>query len=113
MTEQVKSADSLWQDYAFLTREILKFVQRKDLDMVLELLEQRAKLQLSLEQMLDQTFKTSPAGQALLEQLRQQNQLITNMLQRNYNLAKHNRQISNSYDQLGIVTAGSYFNRQS
>lgn len=106
-------ATCLWQDYAFLTREILKFIQKKDFDMVLELLAQRDKLQELLDNLPDKSFTASPTGRELLQKIQTQNLTIENILKQVYNNAKHTQRVSDSYDQLGQILAGSFMDRKS
>lgn len=114
MAELNKPARELWQDYDFLTRELVKFVRKKDWELVLELITQRDKLQMSIDASHDDSYTTSPAGRELIAAIYKQNQSIANDLQRVYNNAKRQQEVSNAYDQPGGADyAGSFMDRSS
>lgn len=56
---------SLWKDYLFLTREMLAFLGRKDMDMFYSLLDQRERLQEMIQERREYDFLFSPEGCAM------------------------------------------------
>jgi len=110
---QQKAAADLWRDYAFLTREIVKFVGEQNYNLVLELIGQRDKLQALIEATPDNDFTQTPAGRELLQSVQDQNQQIITGLRWLYNNAKRSRQISNAYDQNAGFASGTVMDRQS
>ncbi|MBP2636925.1 MAG: hypothetical protein H6Q72_2832 [Firmicutes bacterium] len=111
--EQERTATELWQDYAFLTREISKFVEKHDVKLVLELLDQREKLQVLIENSPDDGYKATDEGQELLQSIRNLNQLIASNLQRLRNNTKRSQEITRAYDQMVTGFAGSFMDRKS
>ncbi|WP_425058500.1 hypothetical protein SCACP_31540 [Sporomusa carbonis] len=101
MSEQPRSARRLWQDYAFLTREMGKMLLKQDLDLFLELMDQRERIQASLDALPEDDFKASPEGRELLTTISQHNKTIAAALQRLYNNTKHRQQVARAYDSLG------------
>jgi hypothetical protein len=94
----MKPAQELWQDYLFLTREMDKFLSRDDVDMFLQLLEEREKMQHILEASDGGEFKKSPEAAKLFTELRQLNAGIGLRLARLRNDAKNQQKVSAAYD---------------
>jgi len=113
MVEQsnVRSANGLWQDYLFLTREMSKFLTRKDFDLFNEIMSQRDKLQKIIDHASDGTFKHSLEGQAVLAAIRQENQKISLMLKINMNQLQQQHGVAQAYDG-GQPNAGRRFDYQ-
>jgi len=98
MTKVERSAESLWQDYLFLTREMLKFISRREMEMFYSLLTQRDELQRLLEETPDNGFCKSPAGQELLKQTVMLNRAVSERLQLAYNQACRQQEINQTYE---------------
>jgi len=92
-----KTAKALWQDYQFLTKEMLKFLAKPDMDLFYELMNQREKLQTLIEQTADPDYKVSPEGRALLNQIKQDNQTIAHNLQLQLSKSKRQHQVTEAY----------------
>lgn len=108
-----RSAGLLWKDYAFLTQEMNKMLLKQDIDLFLELMEQREKIQASITALAEDTYKTSPEGRQLLVAIDSQNKTITKALQSLYNNQKHRHQVANAYDGLGNRYTGIRMDRES
>lgn len=89
---------SLWQDYRFLTKEMLKFLSSQDMDLFYELLNQRGSLQTIIEQTIDGGFKDTVAGQNLLAEVKMDNQTITERLQHRLMRLQRNHQVTEVYN---------------
>jgi len=76
-----KTAQALWQDYLFLTKEMVKFLTKQDMPLFYHLLEQRGRLQTSIEEAADDVFKDSPAGRSLLIEIQKESQIVIDHLQ--------------------------------
>jgi len=96
MTE--KRAEVLWQDYLFLTKELLKFLEKQDMGMFHDLLDQREKLQALIEDTPDDGFRNSPAGKNLLSEIVKVEQVLGSRFQVVYNKAKHHHQVAEAYN---------------
>ncbi len=57
MTSSQRTAAELWQDYLFLSREMLKFLERKEHELFLELMSQRETVQQMLDGLAKDDFK--------------------------------------------------------
>ena len=93
----VKTTQALWQDYSFLTKEMLKFLDKQDMELFYELMDQRERLQTIIEETPDEGFKLSSPGQSLLFELKKDNELILNNLQAKQSRAKRHHQVSEVY----------------
>ena len=92
-----KTAEALWQDYQFLTKEMLKFLAQPDMDLFYELMNQREKLQTIIEQTDDDGFKVSRDGRILLRGIQQMNEEITDNMQLLLSRSKRQHQVSEAY----------------
>lgn len=92
-----KTAEVLWKDYQFLTKEILKFLLKQDMDLFYELMNQREKLQTIIDQTADNDFKDSPEGRSLLVEIQQDSQNIMHNLQLQLLSQKRHHQVSEAY----------------
>ncbi|HBP63670.1 MAG TPA: hypothetical protein DD730_05240 [Desulfosporosinus sp.] len=92
-----KTAEALWQDYQFLTKEMLKFLAQPDMDLFYELMNQREKLQTIIEQSVDDGFKVSRDGRILLREIQHMNQDITDNMQLLLSRSKRQHQVSEAY----------------
>ena len=102
-----KSIVALWQDYLFLTREINKFLDGQDSDMILELLAQRERLQSMIgENAHSQEFINSKQGQELCTEIIEINRLMTNKVQYFLNMEQNNQNLARAYDGLRNSTVG-------
>lgn len=92
-----KTAQALWQDYLFLTKEMMKFLTNQDMDLFYNLMNQREQLQTIIDQTVDNGYKVSPAGQSLLTEIQQDNQTINHNLQVRLSSSKRQLQVSEAY----------------
>lgn len=104
-----KTAENLWQDYQFLTKEMLKFLSKQDMELFYNLMNQREQLQIIIDQTDDCGFKVSSAGQSLLAGIQQDNQYISDNLQLRLNSSKRLHQVSVAYS-VASTTAVSQIN---
>ena len=92
-----KSAQALWQDYHFLTQEMVKFLTKQDMSLFYVLMEQRGRLQTSIEKTEDEAFKESAVGRALLIEIQKQNQFLIDHLQSRMSRSKGQFQVMKAY----------------
>lgn len=88
----------MWLDYRFLTKEMVKFLGKKDMDLFYELMNQREQLQVMIDQIADDGFKASTEAQEIFGEIQRDNQLITHNLQFQINLGKRQHQVAAAYD---------------
>ena len=95
---EAKTAGVLWQDYRFLTKEMLKFLKEQDYDLFYELLKQREKLQRRIENAPDNDdFKASPAGGSLFEEIREDSEAVKEALQVIVGGSRRQHKLSQAY----------------
>lgn len=90
-------AKKLWNEYLFLTREMVKFLDKQDFDLFYEIMRQREQLQEAIAGTNDD-YKHTPEGREVLVTIRNLNQRITQKLQLSLNQAKYRKTVSSVYD---------------
>ena len=106
-----EEAKQLWENYAFLTKEMSKFLARKEYDLFFELMEQREQLQIMINESNDTDFKQSPQGQELLLMVRQENAFIIANLRMAMNQMQQHHTVSTAYEGK-MPPAGRSFDHQ-
>ncbi|GAB6152509.1 hypothetical protein JCM17380_12590 [Desulfosporosinus burensis] len=92
-----KTAQALWQDYRFLTKEMMKFLTKQDMALFYDLMNQREQLQTLIEQTPDDGFKVSPVGRSLISEIQQDSQAILHAMQVRLGSSKRQHQVSEAY----------------
>lgn len=95
---QPKTAHELWSTYLQLSRELNKFLDRQEQGMVAELLAQRGKLQVMIDEQGDVSFKRSQEGREIISRIRTENQTIERKMRQSFNSARQQRTIADAYD---------------
>ncbi|HHY26237.1 MAG TPA: hypothetical protein GX523_05710 [Desulfitobacterium dehalogenans] len=95
MTE--KTPESLWRDYLFLTKEMLKFLDKQDMELFHDLMNQRERMQALIEEIPDNGFRSSPEGRKLLSEIRGEDQILMSHFQATHSKAKHHHQVAEVY----------------
>lgn len=98
-----KTAPELWATYLQLTRELGKFLDRKDRRMVTELLAQREKLQVLIDEQADIGYTRSPEGRDVVSQIRHLNLSIDRKMRQYLNASRQQRTIADAYDGKSLV----------
>ncbi|TGE32605.1 hypothetical protein [Desulfosporosinus sp. Sb-LF] len=92
-----ETAQGLWENYRFLTKEMMKFLTKQDMNLFYDLLNQRERLQTLIEQTDDDGFKVSPVGQSLLTEIQKDSECIIHNLQVRLHSSKRQHQVSEAY----------------
>lgn len=92
-----KTAQALWQDYRFLTKEMMKFLAKQDMELFYDLMNQREQLQTLIEQTPDDGFKVSFEGRSLISEIQQESQAIIDGMQIRMGSSKRQHQVSEAY----------------
>jgi hypothetical protein len=108
-----RTSEQLWQEYFFLTKEMAKFIEKQDMDLFDELLDQRSKLQLIIEDTPDRDFKRSEKGKRCFAAIQQTEQIIKQKLEYMRNVMSRQNQVSNAYDGYATSILGRRMDRQS
>lgn len=104
-------AEDLWEKYYMLSVEMLKFIESDEVDMFLQLLEQRTVIQQLLEKLDDKIWPKTTAGQALYTKLKPVDMQLQYNARLWLNKSKQKNQAVKSYDLLGANPAGHLFNK--
>ena len=92
-----KTTQAMWQDFHFLTQEMLKFLIKQDMTLFYHLMEQRGRLQISIEKAADDGFKDSPAGQSMLIEIQKDSQCIIAHMQSRMSHSIRQYQVMDAY----------------
>ncbi|MBP2630536.1 MAG: hypothetical protein H6Q70_1164 [Firmicutes bacterium] len=96
----------LWQKFAMLTDEMKKFIEKNDIDQFLELNDQRDQFEKMIKNQTDMSFIQSEEGQVLLKRLIALQKEIYVAGQMWLNDSRMNRNVSRSYESLGLNISG-------
>ena len=88
---------NLWKDYRFLTREMLAFLAKQELDMFYELLNQRQALQVRIEATEDREYLRSEEGRELAREVREEDVQIARQLRGSMTRLQQRRQVRQAY----------------
>ena len=105
-------AEELWQKFFVLSKEMLKFLEREEIDLFLSLMEQRGQIQEMLAALGPSSWTKSLAGQNLYQQLMPVDRQIHYKARQWLNKSKKSQQAVSAYDKMSASAAGSIFNRQ-
>lgn len=92
-----RTAEALWQDYLFLTKEMLKFLDREDMELFHELMDQRERMQSIIDETPDNGFRVSSQGRSLLAEIAKENQVLMNSFQTAHQRVKKHHQVAEAY----------------
>lgn len=111
MEEKNMTAEVLWGKFLVITQEMLKFIEKKDIDMFLSLLDQRLKLQGKIEKLKDKSYHLTPAGKQVIQQINTLNEKIQVLVQKWVNNSRQQQHIAKAYDNYGINVFARQFNK--
>ena len=90
-------ANSLWQDYCFLTREMAAFIARQELDMFYELQNQRLQLQGMIDEAADYAYLQTQQGQQMIRELQATDAQIASQLRGSMSRLTQQRKVQRAY----------------
>jgi len=111
METTVEKEKKLWLTYFSLTEEMLKFLEREDIDMFLQLFSQREKLQKLVEGLGPNVWTKTDEGHALYQRLKPVDMQVQYKARLWLNKSKHKNEVARAYDSLGAQVTGRVFNR--
>ncbi len=88
---------SLWQDYLFITKELERFLEKKEYELCSELMEQRERIQSQLDAMTDD-FRLTAEGRQLLGDIQALNQSIVQNMHAALRFMQQQQSLSSAYD---------------
>ena len=90
-------ANSLWQDYCFLTREMAAFIAQQELDMFYELQNQRLQLQGMIDEAADYAYLQTQQGQQMIRELQATDAQIASQLRGSMSRLTQQRKVQRAY----------------
>ena len=105
-------SEKLWKDYLFLTIEMGKCLDREDLALFSDLIDQRQMMQDLIDESTD-GFAMRTEGKRLIEQIQQQNQRVQQHLTVLKNRSKHQQAVSTAYDAYASGFVGGWMDKKS
>lgn len=103
-----KTEREAWLEYRFLSKEMLKFLRKQEMELFYGILEQREQLQAVLEQTEENGFKISSEGQSLFAEITQWNEEMRYLLGTDFQGVKKHHQVAEAYNQIGSPSAGRF-----
>ena len=104
--EVLNQARALWQKYLVLTDELLKFIDKQDIDTFLELISQRDKLIENMKALPENDFRKTEECQNMIEQIKPMDTQIMYKARAWLNKSRRQNSAVKSYDITG--TAGNF-----
>ena len=102
----------LWDKYYMVTTELLKFIDKENIDEFLELVNQRTKLFEQLEAAGNTTYRQTGEYQALVSKIKPLDMQIIYKAKTWLNKSKKQNTAVKSYDLTGVTPLGHMFNRK-
>lgn len=102
----------VWEKYLAITRELLKFINKGDVDTFVQLAGQRNVLFQMLRDLEPHTFGHTEAGAAIREELKHLDMEIMYKARTWLNKSKRQNMAVKSYDITGMLSSGNVFNRE-
>lgn len=112
MADLIEQARDYWNRYYMVTTELLKFIDKQDIDEFLELVDQRKKLGEMLEALPDTEYRKTAECQALFEKIKPLDMQIIYKAKSWLNKSKKKNMAVKSYDLVGKNPLGHVLNRQ-
>lgn len=113
MENKDEQARDLWGKFYVISQEMFKYIEQDNVDLFLQLLEQRLQVQGLLEQLGKTSWVKTEAGQELYQQLMPLDRQIHYKTRLWLNNVKKNRKASNAYELLAQSSVGQILNQQS
>lgn len=107
MNSSQRTAVNLWQDYLFLSREMLRFLERQEHELFFELMRQRESVQQMLDELETDDFKHTEQGKVLFDEIRGLNLSIMQKVRLFLNNAQRKHNASKAYDSYGDAWGGT------
>lgn len=111
-SEKLVKARELWGKYFMVTNELLKFIDKQDIDNFIELIDQRQKLIELLNELPDTEYRKTEECQALFAKIKPIDMQLLYKSKSWLNKAKRNTMAVKSYDLTGANPLGNMLNRQ-
>ena len=112
MADDLQKAREIWGKYFMLTGELMKFIDKEDIDTFIELVDQRQKLLEMAEALPDTKYRQTEECKALFEKIKPLDMQIIYKAKSWLNKSKRNTMTVKSYDHIGSQPVGNMVNRK-
>lgn len=114
--DTIEQARTLWHQYYALTQELLKFIDKKDIDTFLGIVPQRDQIIDKMKALPENNFRETDEGRQIIEQIKPLDMQIIYKARAWLNKSKRQNSAVRSYDLTGVAGnfggRGTIFNRQ-
>ena len=111
--EMTAEAENLWQTYLSVTRELLKFINKQDIDTFLELVPQRTQLIEKIEDLPSKEYRQLEKFKAMAEEIKTIDKEVMYKARAWLNKSRRQNSMVRSYDMGGMIGRTSVaFNRK-
>ena len=110
--DKAKDIKELWDKYYVITTELLKFINKQDIDEFLHLVDQRTKIFDMLQQFDDQEYRQTEEWKNLAEKIKPMDMQIIYKAKSWLNKSRRKTLTVKSYDLSGQAPLGQVFNKK-
>ena len=107
-----KQAEALWRKYLVLSKELLKFIEREDIDTFLEIVDQRAVLVDKMKALPPHTFRETEEFSELVSKIKPLDMQVIYKARTWLNKSRRNTSAVKANDLKTFDPAGNLFNRK-
>lgn len=112
MADNIQKARELWEKYFMLTGELMKFIDKEDIDTFVELVDQRQKLLEMAEALPDTEYRQTEECKELFAKIKPMDMQTIYKAKSWLNKSKRNTMTVKAYDSTGSNPLGHMFNRK-
>ena len=109
--ETMEKAAALWRRYYAVTEDLMKMLDREDLDMFMELVEQREKLINQMKALPENNYRQSDECQEFIEKIKPLDMQIIYRAKTWLNKSRHQTSAVRSYDLRSYGGVGGIVNK--
>jgi hypothetical protein len=107
-----KAAEALWRRYLRMTEELLKFIKSGDIDMFLNLVDQRVAIVEQMKELPEHTFRNTQEFQDLVKVIKPMDMEIMYKARTWLNKSRQKSSAVRAYDLTSSFGSGSIINRK-
>ena len=104
----LREAKNLWEKYLFMTRELLKFIDKQEIDLFMEIVAQRARLIELIEALPSQEYRKLDEFKSIAEKIKPIDREVMYKARAWLNKSRRQNSVVRSYD-----LANGFIDRQS
>lgn len=112
LDERNAAAEKLWKKYLQMTEELLKFIKNGDIDMFLDLVDQRVAVVDKMKELPEHTFRETEEFRELVKKLKPMDMEIMYKARTWLNKSRQKSSAVKAYDLTSAFGQGSIINRK-